>query len=176
MLRQLRRSILLALCMAALCGLGYPLLVTGVATALFPVQARGSLGPNGSALIGQAWTGPRWFHGRPDPYTPMASGAANLGPRSRALAAQVAARLAAWHRLGVAPTSELVLGSGSGLDPDISPRSAYVQVAMVARARHLPVGAVRRLVQSQVQGPELGFLGEPVVNVLQVNERLARLR
>ncbi|HUY97965.1 MAG TPA: potassium-transporting ATPase subunit C [Verrucomicrobiae bacterium] len=176
MLAHLRRSVLLAVLFAAVCGLLYPLAVTGVATWLFPAQARGSIGPDGASLIGQAWTGPRWFHGRPDPDNPIASGATNLGPLSRALAADVAANLRAWHRLGVQhPTADLLVGSGSGLDPDISPRSAYVQVEMVARARHLSVARVRRLVRSQVQPPEWGFLGAPVVNVLQLNQRLARL-
>lgn len=176
MLTMLRRSIVTALFFAVLCGIAYPLAETGIAQALMPHQANGSLGPNGSSLIGQTWTGPTWFHGRPDANNPMASGGTNLGPRSKVLAQHVAARIAAWHKLGVAhPTEELLTSSGSGLDPDISPASAYVQVAMVAHARHLSITTVRNLVASQVVGRQAGFLGAPYVNVLKLNEALAKV-
>ena len=176
MLLQLRRSVVAAVFFAVLCGLCYPLLETGLGQLLFSHQANGSLSRNGSALIGQSWHGPSWFHGRPGAYDPMASGATNLGPRSAELKSHVAARLARWRRLGVNPTPELVESSGSGLDPDISPASAYAQVDMVARARRLPVSVVHKLVERYVHGRELGFLGEPYVNVLELNRALAGLR
>jgi K+-transporting ATPase ATPase C chain len=173
---QLRRSVVAAVLLAAVCGLVYPLVETGLAQALFPRQANGSLGPYGSTLIAQRFRGPQWFHGRPQADDPMASGPSNLGPRSETLARHVAARLERWRRLGVDPTAELVESSGSGLDPDISPAAAYAQVPMVARARGLPVVLVRRLVASHVHGRELGFLGAPYVNVLELDVALARLR
>lgn len=176
MLLQLRRSVVVAIFFAVLCGICYPLAETGLGQLLFSHQANGSLSRNGSALIGQRWQGPSWFHGRPGAYDPMASGATNLGPRSKTLESHVAARLARWHRLGVDPTAQLVESSGSGLDPDISPASAYAQVAMVAHARHLPIPEVSKLVASHVHGRELGFLGEPYVNVLALNRALAGLR
>ncbi|MHB1503599.1 MAG: potassium-transporting ATPase subunit C [Acidimicrobiales bacterium] len=175
MLLHIRRSILASLAFLVLCGLAYPLVETGIAHAAFPYQANGSLRPNGSTLIGQRFSGPDWFHGRPGAYNPMASGPTNLGPRSAVLERHVAARIAQWRRLGVRPTSGLVTSSGSGLDPDISPRSAYAQVGMVARARKIPPVALRRLVASEVHGRQLGFLGSPYVNVLQLNEAVARL-
>ncbi|MDA8341670.1 MAG: potassium-transporting ATPase subunit KdpC [Actinomycetota bacterium] len=186
MLLHLRRSLVAALFFLVLCGLAYPLAGTGLAQVAFHHQANGSIGPDGSSLIGQQWTGPRWFQGRPSatvgptgspsPYDAMASGASNLGPRSTVLASHVAARAAALRKEGITPTAGMVTSSGSGLDPDISPAAAYAQVGAVARARHLPAAAVRRLVTSHISPAQLGFLGEPVVNVLSLNEALARLR
>ena len=176
MLLQLRRSIVAVVFFVILCGICYPLAETGLGQLFFPHQANGSLIHGGSALIGQRWSGPSWFHGRPGPYDAAASGATNLGPRSKVLKEHVAARIARWHRLGVNPTPELVESSGSGLDPDISPASAYAQVKMVARARHLPASTVRSLVTRSVHAREFGFLGEPYVNVLELNQALAGLR
>ena len=175
MLIQLRRSLVVVVFSILLFGLAYPLAVTGVAQLVFPHQANGSLGPNGSALIGQKWTGTKWFHGRPGAYNAMASGASNLGPLSKTLEAHVAKRAAAWRKVGVTPTEELVTSSASGLDPDISPASAYVQIPMVAKARHLSPSVLHRLVASQVHGRQFGFLGAPYVNVLSLNQALARL-
>lgn len=174
-MRILRRSIVLSLCFLALFGLAYPLAETGLAQALFSHQANGSLGPDGSASIGQVWHGTKWFHGRPGAYNGEESGPSNLGPRSRKLEEEVAKRRAKWLARGVQPTAELVTGSGSGLDPDISPASAYAQVPMVAKARHLSSVALDQLVKHQVHGRLLGFLGAPYVNVLSLNEALARL-
>jgi len=174
-MRILRRSIVLSLCFLVLFGLAYPLAETGLAQAFFSHQANGSLGPNGSALIGQQWHGTKWFHGRPGVYNGEASGPSNLGPRSKKLEEEVAKRRAEWLARGVQPTAELVTGSGSGLDPDVSPASAYAQVPMVAKARHLSPALLDRLVKSQVHGRELGFLGAPYVNVLSLNEALAGL-
>ncbi|MHB1739162.1 MAG: potassium-transporting ATPase subunit C [Actinomycetes bacterium] len=176
MLTLLRRSLVAAVLLAVLCGLAYPLAVTGIAHVAFAYQASGSIGADGSTLIGQRWTGPQWFHGRPDANNPMTSGATNLGPRSAVLAAHVKARILAWHRLGVDPTEELVTSSGSGLDPDISPASALVQVPMVAQARGLPIATVRSLVEAHVHPRQWGFLGEPYVDVLALNQALAALR
>lgn len=176
MLAHIRRSLVVSLFFLLLFGLAYPLVETGIGQALFRHQANGSLGPNGSTLIGQQWTGPRWFHGRPDADNPMATGASNLGPRSVVLRDDTAKLLAAWRRLGIAhPPVDLVTTSGSGVDPDISPADAYAQVPMVAAARGLPAATVRGLVARHVHGAELGFLGAPYVNVLELNEALAAL-
>ncbi len=197
MLHQLRRSLVLALVSLAFFGLLYGLLGVAAAQLLFRHQADGSLTQYGSTLIGQNWNGyrltriedPKWFHGRPDADNPLqangsegASGSgpktwpADLGPRSRLLRDDVAALVRAWHAVGVDPTADLVTNSGSELDPDISPQDAYVQVPMVARARGVPPATLRRLIARATEGPELGFLGAPVVNVLQLNEAVARLR
>lgn len=175
LLTLLRRSVVLAVAFAVVCGLVYPLIEVGIAQGLFPSQANGSLSAEGSALIGQDWTGPSWFHGRPSPSgdDPEKSGPSNLGPLSRRLEQQVASRLAFWRREGVAPTPGLVEGSGSGLDPDISPAAALAQVPMVARARGVSPAMLRRLVHRLTHGREWGFLGEPYVNVLALNEALA---
>lgn len=176
MLAHIRRSLVVSLFFLLLCGLAYPLVETGIAQAVFHRQAGGSIGPRGSTLIGQTWSGPRWFHGRPDADDPMATGAANLGPRSAALRDDTAKAIAAWRRLGVEPPADLVTTSGSGVDPNISPADAYAQVAMVAGARGLDEATVRRLVAEHVHGAQLGFLGAPYVNVLELNEALAALR
>ncbi|HVC39494.1 MAG TPA: potassium-transporting ATPase subunit C [Candidatus Dormibacteraeota bacterium] len=176
MLLHLRRSVIALAVLTLICGILYPLGETGLAQLLFPAQANGSLTANGSTLIGQPWKGAGWFHGRPDPYNPMATGPTNLGPTSRELAAAVRAAVRAETSLGVRnPPADLVTTSGSGVDPDISPAAALAQVAAVAGARGLSSQAVRQLVLRQVTGPELGFLGEPTVNVLLLNQALASL-
>lgn len=187
----LRRSVALALVALVLFGLVYGLAGTGVAQVLFPGQAQGSLSANGSRLIGQNWNAysttrivnPQWFHGRPDADNPLVangkagtSGASNLGPRSKVLAKEVRALIKAWHKVGVRPTADLVTTSGSGLDPDITPQDAYAQIPMVSGARGIPTARLHSLIASQVQGRDLGFLGSPFVNVLQLNQALARLR
>ncbi|HZD64844.1 MAG TPA: potassium-transporting ATPase subunit C, partial [Acidimicrobiales bacterium] len=159
MVTHLRRALVVSAFFLLLCGLAYPFAATGLARAVFPHQANGSLGANGSALIGQHWNGPRWFQGRPDPDNPMATGGSNLGPRSTKLVHRVAARAAALRKEGITPTPDLVTSSGSGVDPDISPAAAYAQVDAVARARGLPPAVVRHLVATHVQGPDLGFPG-----------------
>jgi K+-transporting ATPase ATPase C chain len=172
---NLRRGALLTAVFFVLLGLAYPLAEVGIGQALFPHQVNGSLTKYGSTLIGQHWTGPRWFQGRPDADNPMATGGTNLGPRSRALVRAAARQAARLRSEGITPTPDLVTTSGSGVDPDIAPVDAYAQVAAVAKARGLPVAMLRRLVASQVHEPELGFLGSPYVDVLQLNEALARL-
>jgi K+-transporting ATPase ATPase C chain len=176
MLRALRPAILVSLIFLVLLGLAYPLAETGIGQAFFSRQANGSLTANGSPLAGQAWTGPRWFQGRPDGDNPMATGGTNLGPRSRALVQDVRKQIALLQKEGITPTPDLVTTSGSGVDPDISAADAYAQAGAVARARGLPVAAVRRLVAAHVEQPQLGFLGAAYINVLQLNEALAAMR
>ena len=191
MLTYLRRSLLLALVLVAILGFAYGLAGTGVAQALFSYQANGSITKHGSALIGQNWNGysttkildPQWFHGRPDPDNPLLangkpgeSGSANLGPRSTVLLQDVTALVKAWHAVGVTPTTDLVTTSGSGVDPDITPQDALVQIPMVSKATGVAPSRLRSLIARETQGPELGFLGSPVVNVLALNEALAKLR
>jgi K+-transporting ATPase ATPase C chain len=180
MLTHLRRAVIISVIFFVMLGLVYPFVGTGLSQLLFRHQADGSLTANGSTLIGQNWTGPQWFQGRPSAagthgYDPTASGAANLGPRSKALKKAVATQAAALRKEGITPTNGLVTSSGSGLDPDITAADAYAQVAAVAKARGLDPGRVRQLVTQSIQGPELGFLGSQYVNVLRLNEGLARL-
>jgi len=176
MLGALRPAILVSVIFLVLLGLAYPLAETGIGQAFFSHQANGSLTGNGSTLVGQTWTGPRWFQGRPDGDNPMATGATNLGPRSEVLVQDVRKQMVVLRKEGIAPTPDLVTTSGSGVDPDISPVDAYAQVSAVARARGLSSAAVRRLVAEQVVPPQFGFLGSAYVNVLQLNEALARMR
>jgi K+-transporting ATPase ATPase C chain len=167
-------------------GLLYPLVMTGVAELLFPQQAGGSLidvrgRPIGSAIIGQAWTSAAYFHGRPSAagkgYDPTATGATNFGPTNAALIKATRAALERERREnpeapGPVP-ADLVMTSASGIDPDISPEAAYFQVPRVAKARHLSVAFVRALVAAHIRGRTLGILGEPRVNVLELNRALS---
>ncbi|MCL2550981.1 MAG: potassium-transporting ATPase subunit C [Actinomycetia bacterium] len=172
---NLRRGVIVSAVFFVLLGLAYPLAETGIGQALFRHQAQGSLGANGSTLVGQQWKGAQWFQGRPDGDDPTATGGSNLGPRSKELVETYRKRVAALRKAGITPTADLVAASGSGIDPDISPAGAYAQVAAVAAARHLPAEQVRGLVAAHVHGPQLGFLGASHVNVLELNEALARL-
>ena len=176
MIANLRRSAVVSAIFFVLLGLCYPLAETGIGQAFFSHQANGSLTGNGSALVGQHWTSPRWFVGRPDADDPMATGGSNLGPRSEALVKDAAAQIALLRKEGITPTPDLVTTSGSGVDPDIAPADAYAQVNAVARARGLSVATLRRLVAAQIHRPQFGLLGSAYINVLQLNEALARLR
>jgi potassium-transporting ATPase KdpC subunit len=173
---HLRPALGVSIVFFVLLGLLYPLAETGIGQALFSHQANGSLTADGSSLVGQHWTGPRWFVGRPDSDDPMSTGGANLGPRSKVLVEDVRQQIEALRKEGITPTPDLVTTSGSGVDPDIAPADAYAQVDAVARARGLPVAQVRELVTSQIQRPEFGFLGAAYINVLQLNLALEGLR
>ncbi|MGC1184526.1 MAG: K(+)-transporting ATPase subunit C [Candidatus Dormiibacterota bacterium] len=176
MLLHLRRSVVAMVILTVICGILYPLVEVGVSQWWFPEQANGSITSQGSTLIGQTWKGPGWFHGRPDADDPMATGPSNLGPTSKALATAVRAAIKAEAALGVKnPPADLVTTSGSGVDPDISPAAALLQVDAVAKARGLSTAAVRHLVIAHENGPEWGFLGAATVNVLDLNEALAKL-
>jgi K+-transporting ATPase ATPase C chain len=200
MLVHLRRSFTMAVICLVFFGFVYALAGTGVAQALFKNQADGSIGPNGSTLIGQDWTSPKWFHGRPDDTGPYAanpkatppvgggdnplvangnngeSGATNLGPHSKVLLTNTQALVTYWHNLGVSnPTPDLVTTSGSGYDPDITPADAEVQIPMVSKATGISPSQLQALINQETNRPQLGFLGSSFIDVLQLNEALANL-
>jgi K+-transporting ATPase ATPase C chain len=173
-----------------ICGLLYPLAVNGLAQWLLPYQANGSLvlasdgSVLGSALIGQQWTGPEWFHGRPSatsdmPYNAANSGGSNLGPTNKALAERLLADRKALEYeqaelAGRMLPADMLTASASGLDPDISPANAALQAPRVARARGIPAARVAALVEQHLTGRSLGLFGEPYVNVLELNLALQR--
>ena len=187
--RQTWAGLRVLLVLTVLLGFVYPLAVTGIAQVAFPWQANGSLvsatGEHvtsrddavGSLLIGQAFDGPEWFHPRPsaagDGYDTLASAGSNLGPRNEDLLDTVEERRAAVADAeGVDPADvpvDALTASGSGLDPDISPAYAQLQIARVARERGLSQDEVRALVDDATVGRDLGVLGEPRVNVLRLN-------
>ncbi len=163
-------------------GLIYPFAMTGVAQLLFPAQAAGAYVSDGgrvvgSDIVGQAWTKPKYFHGRPSAagngYDPTSTGGTNLAPTSKKLMDATRATIAAVEKENPGATGpvpmDLVTTSASGIDPDISPEAAYYQAARVARARGMTVQAVDAVIAAHVQPRELGFLGEPRVNVLELN-------
>ncbi|MGA8108887.1 MAG: potassium-transporting ATPase subunit KdpC [Acidobacteriaceae bacterium] len=172
-----------------LLGIVYPLVVTGIAQLTMRDKANGSLLTRngqvvGSALIGQGFSSPRYFHSRPSAagngWDATNSGGSNLGPASQALVTRVDGDVAAWHKQdpgahGPVPIG-LVTTSASGLDPDISPEGALYQVPMVAAARRLPEASVRALVEAHIEGRQFGFLGERRVNVLELNLALDALQ
>lgn len=181
---MLRPVIVLFATLSLVTGIAYPLLVTGIAQAVFPVQANGSLlaGPGGklagSSLIGQPFSDPGHFWSRPSatspqPYNGGSSGASNLGPTNPALADAVKRRIEALRIADPGNTApvpvDLVTASGSGLDPHISVAAARYQVPRVARARQLSAERVQTLVDANTELPLLGFVGEPRVNVLRLN-------
>jgi len=191
MLRQIINAFAMLLVFTVLTGLVYPLAMTGLAQSLFPFQANGSIlvqdgKPIGSALIGQSFTSANYFHGRPsvagaDGYDGGSSGGSNLGPTSKKLVDTVTdnvAKVREENQLDAAKLvpSDLVLASGSGLDPDISPAAAYVQIERIAKERGLSAGEVRNLVDQHVANRQLGIFGELRVNVLELNLALDALK
>jgi K+-transporting ATPase ATPase C chain len=195
MLDQIRPTLVSFAILTFLTGLAYPLLITGIAQAAFPSQANGSLivrdgNAVGSRLIGQSFDAPKYFWGRlsatadangkPLPYNAGASAASNLGPTNSALVDEVKARvdaLTAADPDNAAPIPiDLVTSSGSGLDPHITPAAALYQVHRVAKARQLDESRVRELVAAHTEDRTLGFLGEPRVNVLELNVALDTLK
>lgn len=185
----LRPALVLFAALTLLVGFAYPLAVTGAAQALFPLEANGSVVSRGgqavgSALIGQDFSAPRYFWGRPSattpkPYDGLSSGGSNLGPLNPALLAAVKERVQALRAADPGNTApvpaDLATASGSGLDPHISPAAARWQVARVARARGLPPERVAALVERQIERPWLPVIGDPVVNVLRLNLALDTL-
>src|SRR5271169_1432242 len=192
MLRQIRPAIMMIIVMTVITGLVYPLGMTGLAQLIFPHRANGSLIEKdgkviGSALIGQNFTSDKYFHGRPSattepdpkdatktvptPYAADNSAGSNLGPTSKALVDRVKADAAtlAKENPNTPIPSDLVTTSASGLDPDVTPAGALFQVPRVAKARGLPEDQVRQLVEAHISGRLIGIIGEPHVNVLQLN-------
>jgi len=188
--KSVRPAVSLLLLMTVICGLAYPLAITGIARMVFPFQAAGSLihvdgKLIGSQLIGQSFTDPKVFWGRPSattpqPYNALASTGSNLGPLNPALIDQVKAnakRLKDADPDNLQPVPvELVTASASGLDPEISRAAADYQAARVARVRGLPIADVQALIAAHSEGRVLGLLGEPRVNVLELNLALGTLR
>lgn len=189
MKRLLLNSLAMLVLMSAILGLLYPLAATGLAQLLFPAQANGSLLSQdgktmGSSLIGQSFTEPKYFWGRPSATAPMANNGAsstpsNLGPTNPALTDAAKQRIDALRAADPGNTApvpvELVTASGSGLDPEISPAAAQYQLARVAKARGLEAARVQQLVAQNTRGRQFGVLGEPRVNVLQLNLALDAL-
>ena len=198
-MKHIRPAIVMIVVMTVITGIVYPLLMTGIAQAVFPYQANGSLIEKdgkviGSALIGQNFTSDKYFHGRPSattepdpkdptktvpvPYAADNSGGSNLGPTSKALVDRVkddAAKLAQENPNTPIP-SDLVTTSASGLDPDITPAGALFQVPRVAKARGLAEDKVRQLVEDHISGRLFGIIGEPHVNVLRLNLALDAMK
>jgi len=198
MLKEIRPALVLVVALTLITGLAYPLVMTGIAGAIFPRQAQGSLIEQdgkvvGSALIGQDFTSDRYFHGRPSattapdpadatktvpaPYNAANSGGSNLGPTNKALIERVQGdveKLKQENPSAPVPI-DLVTTSGGGLDPHISPEAALFQVPRVAKARNMPEDQLRALVNDHIEGRTLGLLGEPRVNVLALNLALDRV-
>lgn len=199
MLKLVRPALVVLIALTVITGLAYPLAMTAIAGAVFPSQAQGSLITDrsgkvvGSTLIGQNFTADKYFHGRPSatlgpdptdatktipvPYNAVNSMGSNLGPTSKALAERVAASYNALkaENPNMPVPVDLVTASASGLDPDVSPEGALFQVPRVAKARNLPEQQVSELVTKHIEGRFLGFIGEPHVNVLQLNLALDQL-
>ncbi|OTA16506.1 potassium-transporting ATPase subunit C [Xenorhabdus vietnamensis] len=185
----LRSSIVLLVFLSLITGIAYPLLVTGISEFLFPHQAKGSLIEQngkfvGSELIGQNFTKSIYFHGRPSmtagkPYNALSSGGSNLAvinPELKDKIHQNIIRISSFNHFPKYPIPvDLILASGSGLDPHISPEAAEFQAQRVAVARHLSLEAIHKLIQQHIQYPLLEYMGRPIVNVLELNLALDNL-
>ena len=192
MLREIRPAIVVLVALTLITGLAYPLAMTGIAQALFPRQAQGSLIERngtviGSELIGQQFESDKYFHGRPSattrpdpndstktvpaPYNAANSGGSNLGPSNKALVDRVQGDIEKLRQENTtaAVPADLVTTSASGLDPHISPEAALFQITRIAKARNLPEERIRQLVAEHTEGRLFGLLGEPRVNVLLLN-------
>ncbi|HEY1881818.1 MAG TPA: potassium-transporting ATPase subunit KdpC [Candidatus Cybelea sp.] len=182
MIKELSTALRVTVISIVIFGLLYPLVMTLLAQLLFPRQANGSLisvngKAIGSAIIGQLWTKPQYFHGRPSAagkgYDPTSTGGTNLGPTSKKLIDATKATIAALEKenpgAAGAPPIDLVTSSASGIDPDISPQAAYWEAPRVAKVRGISVSSVNSLIAQHVRGRIFGFLGEPRVNVLELN-------
>jgi K+-transporting ATPase ATPase C chain len=193
-LRQAGVALRAMLVLTVVLGIGYTLVITGIGQIIFPAQANGSLvridsKVVGSSLLGQSFTTakgaalPQWFQSRPSAagngYDGGASSGSNYGPNSSTLVALIKARQKAIEKSDGVSLAQIpadaVTASASGLDPDISPAYALLQVDRVAKARGLSVSEVKKLVESKIQGRELGYLGDPTVNVLELNIALTQL-
>jgi K+-transporting ATPase ATPase C chain len=189
-LKEIRPALVFVVALTLITGLIYPLAITGIAELAFPYQAQGSLIEKdrkviGSELIGQQFTGDKYFHGRPSatlgpdpsdpskttaiPYNAANSGGSNLGPTNKALIDRVTDDKLKQENPSAQVPIDLVTTSGSGLDPHISPQAAYFQVPRIAKARNTAENAVRNLVAEHIEGRTLGVFGEPLVNVLELN-------
>jgi K+-transporting ATPase ATPase C chain len=181
-IRHLGPAVMFTIISVVVFGLVYPFVMTLISQLIFPAQANGSMVyRNGSAIgsdiVGQLWKKPEYFHGRPSAagngYDPTSTGATNLGPTSKKLIDATKAAIVALKKENPDATGpipmDLVTSSASGIDPDISPAAAYYQAPRVAKARNLDVAAVVAIIDRHVQSRELGILGEPRVNVLQLN-------
>jgi K+-transporting ATPase ATPase C chain len=181
-MKEIKKGILLFVALTLLTGVIYPAVVTVIAQVIFPQQANGSLirsadgTPVGSALIGQPFSDPKYFWPRPSattdfPYNALASGGSNLGPTNKDLISQVAERVKAFRESGIQGPlpADLVMASGSGLDPHISLGAALMQIPRIVKERKVNEEKVRALVQEHLEGRQFGFLGVPRVNVLKLN-------
>lgn len=182
-MKPLKLAIFLFISLMVIVGLIYPLLITSFAELVFPWRAEGSLVRNsrggviGSALIGQPFSNPRYFWSRPSataefPYNPLASGGSNLGPTNEELMREIYGRVISLRSstaMNGSIPSDLVMASGSGLDPHISLESALAQIPRVAKSRGIDEEGLRKIVLANLEGRMLGFLGEPRINVLRLN-------